>query len=49
MAKKGNTGAVYIFVRSGSTWSQQAKITATTPKPVYYFDIRYQSAEIRRQ
>ncbi|WP_375758446.1 hypothetical protein [Corallococcus exercitus] len=24
-----NTGAVYVFVRSGSTWSEQAKLTAS--------------------
>jgi hypothetical protein len=27
--KNSDTGAAYVFVRSGSTWSQQAKLTAT--------------------
>ena len=27
--KNSGTGAVYIFTRSGSTWSQQAKLTAS--------------------
>jgi hypothetical protein len=35
--KEGNTGAVYIFVRSGSTWSQQAKITANNAEAGDYF------------
>ena len=26
-----NSGSVYVFVRSGSTWSQQAKLGASTP------------------
>jgi ABC-type antimicrobial peptide transport system permease subunit len=25
------TGAAYVFVRSGTTWAQQAKLTQTTP------------------
>src|SRR5207245_1135931 len=27
--KNTNTGAAYVFVRSGSTWSQQAELTAS--------------------
>jgi hypothetical protein len=27
--KNSNTGAAYVFVRSGSTWSQQAELTAS--------------------
>ncbi|MAG35748.1 MAG: hypothetical protein CL878_05825 [Dehalococcoidia bacterium] len=27
--KNANTGAAYVFVRTGSTWSQQAKLTAS--------------------
>ena len=26
-----NQGSAYVFVRSGTTWTQQAKLTATTP------------------
>ncbi len=29
MGKNFNTGAAYVFVRSGSTWSQQAELTAS--------------------
>jgi hypothetical protein len=28
-AKSSNTGAAYVFTRSGTTWSQQAKLTAS--------------------
>lgn len=27
----GDSGAVYVFTRSGATWSQQSKITASSP------------------
>jgi len=27
-----NSGAAYVFVRSGTTWSQQAKLTASDPR-----------------
>lgn len=33
----GNTGAVYIFTRTGSTWSQQARITAPNGDANDYF------------
>ncbi len=32
-----NTGAAYIFVRSGSSWTQQAKITASDPAAADWF------------
>ncbi|CAN7390422.1 FG-GAP repeat protein [Acidovorax sp. LjRoot194] len=32
-----NSGAVYIYARSGSTWSQQAYIKASNPGPVDFF------------
>jgi len=31
--KNSSTGAAYVFVRSGSTWSQQAKLTAADGAP----------------
>jgi hypothetical protein len=31
--KSSNTGAVYVFTRSGTDWSQQTKITNTDPAP----------------
>jgi nucleoside-specific outer membrane channel protein Tsx len=31
--KQSSTGAAYVFVRSGKTWSQQAKITASDGAP----------------
>lgn len=30
-AKTGGQGAAYVFVRSGETWSQQAKLTSSMP------------------
>jgi FG-GAP repeat protein len=30
---KSNTGAAYVFIRSGSTWSQQAELTASGGAP----------------
>lgn len=33
----GNTGAVYVFTRTGSTWSQQARITAPNGEANDYF------------
>jgi len=33
----GNTGAVYVFTRTGSTWSQQARITAPGGEANDYF------------
>lgn len=30
---KASSGAVYIFVRSGSTWTQQAYVKASNPRP----------------
>ncbi|AGN30308.1 FG-GAP repeat protein [Vibrio phage nt-1] len=32
-----NAGAVYVFVRSGTTWSQQAKLTASDGQSYDYF------------
>ena len=29
VGKNSDTGAAYVFVRSGTTWSQQAKLTAS--------------------
>jgi hypothetical protein len=29
LAKNSNTGAAYVFVRSGTAWTQQAKVTAS--------------------
>jgi hypothetical protein len=29
LGKNGNTGAAYVFVRSGTDWTQQAKLTAS--------------------
>lgn len=34
-----NTGAAYVFVRSGTTWSQQAKLTASDAEPNDFFGI----------
>jgi hypothetical protein len=31
------TGAAYVFVRSGTAWSQQAKLTAPGPATIDYF------------
>ena len=36
-AKNSNTGAVYIFTRSGTTWTQQAKLTASDGATNDYF------------
>jgi hypothetical protein len=33
----GNTGAVYVFTKSGATWSQQARITAPNGEANDYF------------
>ncbi len=30
-SSQANAGAVYVFVRSGSSWSEQAKLTESTP------------------
>ena len=35
--KGGHTGAAYIFTRSGSTWTQQAKLTASDAANSTYF------------
>jgi len=35
--KNSNTGAAYVFTRSGSTWSQRAKLTAADAAPSAYF------------
>jgi hypothetical protein len=35
--KNGGTGAAYVFARSGSTWTQQAKLTATGAAPGDFF------------
>lgn len=35
--KEDNTGAVYIFVRSGNSWSQQAKLVANNAEADDYF------------
>ncbi|MDB4347911.1 FG-GAP repeat protein, partial [bacterium] len=32
-----NAGALYVFTRSGTTWSQQAKLTASDPDTSHYF------------
>lgn len=32
-----NKGAAYIFIRSGATWTQQAKLTASTPQDFDFF------------
>ena len=32
-----NSGSAYVFVRSGVTWSQQAKLTASDPAPEDWF------------
>ncbi|MBL8152763.1 MAG: hypothetical protein JNM70_01165 [Anaerolineae bacterium] len=37
---KGDAGAVYVFTRSGSTWSQQAKITSSDIATSDFFGIR---------
>ena len=36
-AKSSNTGAAYIFTRSGSTWTQQSKLTASDATTSDYF------------
>jgi len=33
----GNTGAVYVFVKAGTTWTQQARIAAPNPDANDYF------------
>ena len=38
-AKSSNTGAAYIFTRSGSTWSQQQKLTASDAAVSDFFGI----------
>lgn len=35
--KSSGTGAAYVFVRAGSTWSQQAKLTALAARPHDHF------------
>jgi hypothetical protein len=35
----GDAGAAYIFTRSGTTWSQQAKLTASDAQATDYFGI----------
>ena len=35
--KNSNTGAAYVFVRSGTAWSQQAKLTASDPAANDFF------------
>ena len=35
--KESHTGAAYVFVRSGSIWSQQIKLTASDPSASDYF------------
>src|SRR6266487_4852373 len=37
--KDSGTGAAYVFVRSGTTWSQQAKLTASDAAPYDAFGI----------
>jgi hypothetical protein len=37
IGKNLNNGAAYVFVRSGSTWSQQAELTASDPTGTDYF------------
>ena len=37
--KSSNAGAAYIFTKSGSTWSQQAKLTASDAATSDYFGI----------
>jgi hypothetical protein len=34
-----NTGAAYVFVRSGSTWTQQQKLVASDPATFDYFGV----------
>jgi|GEM_PF-2039450 hypothetical protein len=34
-----NSGSAYIFVRNGSTWTQQAKLTSDSPNAYDYFGI----------
>lgn len=36
-ARASYKGAVYVFVRSGSSWSQQAELTASDGSPLDYF------------
>jgi hypothetical protein len=33
----GNSGAAYVFVRTGDTWTQQAYIKASNTRMLYYF------------
>ena len=35
--KNSNTGAAYVFVRSGTAWSQQAELTAADGAANDYF------------
>jgi len=37
VGKNANTGAAYVFVRSGTAWSQQAKLTASNGATGDYF------------
>ena len=34
---QANAGAAYVFTRSGTTWSQQAKLVASDPQPDDFF------------
>jgi hypothetical protein len=38
-AKKKDTGAAYVFVRSGTNWSQQAELTASDAAKDDYFGV----------
>ena len=38
-AAGGNSGAAYMFVRSGTGWSQQVKLTADDASPSNYNDV----------
>jgi hypothetical protein len=35
--KGSNRGSAFVFIRSGTTWSQQAELIATDATPVYFF------------
>ncbi|WP_438009644.1 FG-GAP repeat protein [Sorangium sp. So ce321] len=37
LGKDGHTGAAYVFVRSGGTWTEQAKLSASDGAPGDYF------------
>src|SRR5689334_4293957 len=37
LGKDGYTGAAYVFVRSGGTWTEQAKLAASDGAPGDYF------------